>query len=99
MAARSSGVHIENKSRIFKVLKTSHPTRRHPVEVQGILGYEFFQRDPETHCFLEFNRVLGRDVEHKFWAKLKISHLISAFCSNCFGTDQLHHRLQCPPRA
>ena len=57
--ARTGGVHTENKSRIFKVIKTPIPLKEHPVEVQGLLGYEFFQRDPETQRFLEFNRVLG----------------------------------------
>jgi TIR domain len=69
-AARSSDVPIENKSRIFKVIKTPIPLEEHPVEVQGLLGYEFFHRDSETQRFIEFNRVLSREVEHKFWAQL-----------------------------
>ena len=70
-AEQSGGIHVENKSRIFKVIKTPIPLKEHPVEIQGLLGYEFFHRDPETQRFFEFNRVLGRDIEHKFWAKLE----------------------------
>jgi hypothetical protein len=38
VAARSSGVHIENKFRIFKVIKTPIPLEEHPAEVESLLG-------------------------------------------------------------
>jgi hypothetical protein len=68
---QSGGIHINNKSRIFKVVKTPTPPEKHPVAIQGLLGYEFFHLDPETRRFLEFNQVFGRDLERKFWAKLE----------------------------
>jgi hypothetical protein len=70
-AARRGGMHIEKKSHIFKVIKTPIPLEEHPTEVQGLLGYEFFQRDPETQRLIEFNQVLGQDAPHKFLAKLE----------------------------
>ena len=43
---------INNKSRIFKVVKTPVPKEKQPVEMQAILGYEFFQEDGDR--FREF---------------------------------------------
>jgi hypothetical protein len=45
---------IEEKSRIFKVIKTFVPPERHPLELQGLEGYQFFQLDPLTRRPAEF---------------------------------------------
>src|SRR5262249_38896224 len=52
-AERSGGIHVNNKSRIFKVIKTPIPLENHPVAIQGVLGYDFFHLDPATRRFLE----------------------------------------------
>jgi hypothetical protein len=44
-AAAREGVHIGSKSRVFKIIKTFVPHEMHPVEIQGLLGYEFFLKD------------------------------------------------------
>jgi hypothetical protein len=48
-AERSGGVFINSKSRIFKVVKFPVPRDQHPAEIEGLLGYEFFREDPDTH--------------------------------------------------
>ena len=70
-AEQQGSLHVNNKSRIFKVIKTPIPLTDHPVEIQGLLGYEFFHLDRETRRLLEFNRALGHEIEQKFLAKLE----------------------------
>jgi len=48
-AERSGSVFINSKSRIFKVVKFPVPRDQHPAEIEGLLGYEFFREDPDTH--------------------------------------------------
>lgn len=62
---------INHKSRIFKVVKTPVPRDQHPVEIQGLLGYEFFREDPATHRPHEFVKGFGREVELGYWTKLE----------------------------
>lgn len=70
-AEQSGGVFIQNKSRIFKVVKTLVPREQHPVEIQGLLGYEFFREDPATRRPHEFVTGFGREVEPDYWTKLE----------------------------
>lgn len=44
-AETREGVHIGNKSRIFKIVKTLVPHDQHPDEIRELLGYEFFLKD------------------------------------------------------
>lgn len=52
-AQAKGGVRVGNKSRIFKVIKTPVPREQFPEEVQGLLGYEFFEKEEDGH-FREF---------------------------------------------
>ena len=52
-AQAKGGVRVGNKSRIFKVIKTPVPREQFPEEVQGLLGYEFFEKEADGH-FREF---------------------------------------------
>src|SRR5262249_9145815 len=67
----SGGVFINNKSRIFKVVKTLVPREKHPIEIQGLLGYGFFRENPATHRPHEFVKGFGREVEPEYWTKLE----------------------------
>jgi len=44
-AKTREGIHIGNKSRIFKIVKTFVPHEQHPDEIRELLGYEFFLKD------------------------------------------------------
>ena len=70
-AEQTGGLQINNKSRIFKVVKTPVPLESHPSAIQGLLGYEFFHIDPETQRPHEFIKGFGVEVEPEYWTKLE----------------------------
>lgn len=65
------GVFIDNKSRLFKVVKTRVPLEEHPPEIRNLLGYEFFSIDPETKRLKEFNRGFGCVIEPEYMDRLE----------------------------
>ncbi len=67
-AERSGGVHIGDKARIFKVVKTPVRAERLPEPVQPMLGYEFFVYD-ESGRPRELSREYG-GKERAFLTKL-----------------------------
>ncbi len=70
VADQTGGVRVGEKSRIFKVVKTQVPLDEQPSELQGMLGYEFFEVDPQTGRPREFSQRYGPDAEYRYWAKL-----------------------------
>ncbi len=70
VAEKTKSLVIGNKSRVFKVLKTLVPLELQPPEVQGMLGYEFFQVDKATGKPSEFRQEFGPEAIQNFWAKL-----------------------------
>jgi hypothetical protein len=69
---------VEEKARIFKVLKTPVPLEQHPPELQPLLGYEFFKIDPDTGRVRELDEMFGPDAERDFW--LKLDDLVHDLC-------------------
>src|SRR6187431_2467730 len=69
-ACQHGGLRIRDKARIFKVLKTPVPLEDHPPELQALLGYEFFKKDPESGKIRELDEVFGPDAQRDFWLKL-----------------------------
>jgi hypothetical protein len=69
-AAGQGGLHVSNKARVFKVLKTPVPLDRTPPELRALIGYEFFKIDPETGKVRELDEVFGPDAQRDFWLKL-----------------------------
>ena len=53
-AAQSGGLQIGDKLRVFKVVKTHIPLEEHPPLLRGLLGYEFYDYDPELKRAREF---------------------------------------------
>ncbi|WP_017324257.1 TIR domain-containing protein [Synechococcus sp. PCC 7336] len=69
-AEQSLGVRAAgNKSRIFKAIKTPLPLEDHPKELQGLLGYEFFEFDA-AHRPVEYSREFGPEMELKYVARI-----------------------------
>ena len=64
------GLRIGNKSRIFKVVKTKIDRNKHPEEIRGLLGYNFFRED-ENGNYFEFNKIFGEEAEIAYWTKLE----------------------------
>ncbi|HYV91305.1 MAG TPA: hypothetical protein VE978_05965 [Chitinophagales bacterium] len=69
-ANETGGISIENKARIFKILKTPVKLDAQPEKIREILGYEFYKEDPTTGRFKEFDRIFGQEIEQAYWAKL-----------------------------
>lgn len=69
-AEAQGGVNVQDKARIFKVLKTPVPREKHPPEVQSLLGYEFFKVDPLSGRVRELDEIFGAEAERDFWLKL-----------------------------
>jgi hypothetical protein len=69
-ATQQGGLRIQDKARIFKVLKTPVPLEHHPPELQSLLGYEFFKVDPDTGRCRELDEIFGPEAEKDFWLKL-----------------------------
>jgi len=69
-AEAQGGVTFHDKARIFKVLKTPIPRLMDPPELQPLLGYEFFQIDPETGRVRELDEVFGPQAQRDFWMKM-----------------------------
>ena len=69
-AEENGGISIENKSRIFKVIKTPVKRDEQPEKIREILGYEFYIKDSASGRFKEFGRLFGQEIEQAYWAKL-----------------------------
>ena len=69
-AERQGGLRIGDKARVFKVLKTPVPLDEHPIELQSLLGYEFFKIDPDSGKIRELDEIFGNDAQREFWLKL-----------------------------
>jgi len=69
-AEGQGGIHLGNKARIFKVLKTPVPLESTPQELKPFLGYQFFNIDPETGRVRELNEVFGPEAQRDFWMRL-----------------------------
>lgn len=69
-SARSGGVRIAGKARIFKVIKTPIPRERHPEPLQPLLGYEFYVIDSQTGRPRELSHFFGPEAERQFLTRL-----------------------------
>lgn len=79
VATKHGGIRVNNKSRIFKVIKTHVPFEEHPNEMKELLGYEFYKIDQETNRAREFSTIYGHESEQAYWTKLDdVAHDIAA---------------------
>lgn len=70
---------VNNKSRVFKIVKTPVALEKHPEKLQALLGYDFFQIDQETNRVREFSKLFGDKLQQMYWAKLDdVAHDISS---------------------
>ncbi|WP_028296734.1 toll/interleukin-1 receptor domain-containing protein [Olivibacter sitiensis] len=74
------GFNINNRARIFKIIKTPVRIEQHPEKIQNVLGYEFYHVDPSTGRIKEYNQAFGQQSEMAYWEKLDdLAHDICAF--------------------
>lgn len=65
---------IENgtgsRSRVFKVFKTPLPTQEQPPKLQGLLGYDMYQLDPDSGEIREYTDYFSSEAERQYWMKM-----------------------------
>src|SRR4051812_38332091 len=66
---QTSGFIINNKARVFKVIKTPVSLDLHPDSIRNILGYEFYSPDPSTGRVKELSPIFSH-TEKGYWEKL-----------------------------
>jgi hypothetical protein len=71
VAEKTGGLRIANSPRLCKVIKTPIPRHEQPPELKDLLGYDFFEEDPQSGKFREFRPELGKEAEQKFFNKLE----------------------------
>lgn len=96
-AEGQGGVRLEDKARIFKVMKTPVPLELHPPELQGLLGYEFFKVDPNTGRFRELDEIFGPEAQRDFW--LKLDDLAHDMCRLLEALDKPERQSEVTPSA
>lgn len=70
-ATRNRGILVNDKSRIFKILKTPIPYGQHPNILQSMLGYEFYGRDQVSGKVREFHSEMGQDYDVRYWERFE----------------------------
>lgn len=76
---KNIGLNINNRSRIFKAIKTPVGITQYPPPIQSVLGYEFFRLDPEGKRINEFSHIFGPEAQRDYWTRLNdIAHDICA---------------------
>ena len=74
------GFTVNNKARIFKVIKTPVRIEQHPEKISGVLGYEFYTNDPITGRVKELNQAFGNETERLYWERLDdLAHDITSY--------------------
>ena len=66
-AEQNGGISIENKARIFKVIKTPVEINDEPEKIRDILGYEFYRKDPTSDRVREYLKAFGKEFEQAFY--------------------------------
>ncbi|MEK6289631.1 MAG: hypothetical protein AABO57_28275 [Acidobacteriota bacterium] len=70
-AALRGGLTVAGKSRVFKVVKTFTSRDGHPPQVQGLLGYEFYEYDEMSGRAREFSPEIDPNRDARYWEKLE----------------------------
>ncbi|HKQ75757.1 MAG TPA: DUF4062 domain-containing protein [Blastocatellia bacterium] len=73
LASQDVGVRLDDKHRVFKVVKTYVPFEDHPPEIRDLLGYEFYQCDQASGRVREFDQEIRPQGEKdkRFWDKFE----------------------------
>ncbi len=87
-AERTGSLRVENKSRIFKVLKTPVDQRELPPHLAGmfklLLDYQFYEVDPMSGRLREFSEEFGEDARRSFLEKIyDLAYEINQVLKSC----------------
>ncbi len=77
--------------RLFKVIKTPVPIEDHPEEVQGLLGYEFFEVDSKTGRMRELSSSLDPEGQSHYWVRLDdlVQDIVDSFQVRASASDEV----------
>ena len=71
---RSGEFYVKDRPRLFKVLKTPIDDGDLPPEIDEVLsrliGFEFYEQDPETGRFREFDEAFGEQARQRYYEKV-----------------------------
>ncbi|MGO9108099.1 MAG: protein kinase domain-containing protein [Thermoguttaceae bacterium] len=74
IAERTGGQWVENRARLLKVLKTTVSAQEMPPSLADIfsplLGFEFFELDPQTGRVREFDETFGPAFRQRFFERV-----------------------------
>jgi hypothetical protein len=70
-ASQKGNLRVGDKMRVFKVVKTYVSISQHPLDMQGLLGYEFFEYDQARERAKEFNPDISPSRDQRYWDKLE----------------------------
>ena len=72
-ASEQGGVHVGDKHRVFKVIKTYVPADEQSSEFRGVLGYEFYQSDQTSGRVREFDHEVNArgEKDKRYWDKFE----------------------------
>jgi hypothetical protein len=84
LASQGIGVQVGEKSRCIKVVKSFLERERHPEQLQGLLGYEFYEKDDESGRPREFSYLPEGDWYQRYLKKIDelafdLSELLNSF--------------------
>jgi hypothetical protein len=64
-AEKNGGLLVENKVRIFKILKTPVELEEQPEKIRPYIGYQFYKKD-NSGKMKEFLKAFGKESEYEF---------------------------------
>ena len=74
LAGKTGGRWVEDKARLLKVLKTAVSAEEMPKPLGDIfsplLGFEFFEKDPQTGRIREFDEAFGPGLKQRFFERV-----------------------------
>ena len=72
--SQGQGVKVGEKSRIIKVVKTPFDSgeamTRLPKLFEGLLGFEFFETDPDSGRIIEFDEAFGPRAKQNYYSRI-----------------------------
>jgi len=73
LTPQTGGLQLDDKHRVFKVVKTQVPLEKQPPELQQSLGYEFYQLDQSSGRFREFDHEISArgEKDKRYWDKFE----------------------------
>lgn len=70
VAESTGGLSIDNKARIFKIVKLPIDSNELAEPLRPILDYKFYKEDSATKTYQTFNKIFGKESDDAFYVKM-----------------------------